>query len=81
MEPMVSAFQQDPALDATSSEFMLGDALLVATVLEKGARTRTVRLPAGRRFHELDTGRVHEGGQEITLDVDLSSILFYPMAF
>lgn len=79
MEPLVSAFQQDPALDSTSSEFMLGDALLVATVLEEGARTRTVRLPAGRRFHELATGRVHEGGQEITVNVDLSSIpLFLP---
>lgn len=79
MEPLVSAFQDDPALDRTSSEFMLGDALLVATVLEEGARTRTLHLPADRRFHELASGRVHEGGQEISLDVDLASIpLFLP---
>lgn len=79
MEPLVSAFQHDPALDETSSEFMLGNSLLVATVLQEGARERTLRLPAGRRFHELATGAIYEGGREITLEVGLESIpLFMP---
>ena len=79
MEPLVSAFQHDPALDEASTEFMLGDALLVATVVEEGVTTRTLTLPTGRRFHHLDTGTVYDGGQRIELPVDRTSIpLFMP---
>jgi alpha-glucosidase len=74
MEPLVSAFQQDPATDGNFTEFMLGDALLVANVLEPGATTRTLRLPEGEVFYDLRTRQRHEGGQSVELPVDLSSI-------
>src|SRR5699024_4926811 len=39
MQPLLSAFQPAPARYDTTDTFMLGDSLLVATVLEKGAST------------------------------------------
>jgi alpha-glucosidase len=74
LEPLVSAFQQDPEADENSSEFMLGDSLLVANVLTAGATTRTVRLPAGEVFYDFWTRRRYTGGQSVELPVDLDSI-------
>lgn len=74
MEPLVSAFQDDPAGDENGTDFMLGDALLVANVLEPGASSRTVRFPAGEVFYDPVTGARHEGGTTAELDVDLASI-------
>ncbi|MFS0700534.1 TIM-barrel domain-containing protein [Cellulomonas sp. 179-A 4D5 NHS] len=74
MEPLVSAFQGDPGGDETSDEFMLGDSLLVANVLTPGARTRTVRFPAGEVFYDVRTRERHEGGRTVDLPVDLGSI-------
>lgn len=74
MEPLVSAFQNDPACDENSEEFMLGDSLLVANVLTPGATTRTVRLPAGEVFYDAWTRKRYEGGQNVELPVDLDSI-------
>lgn len=43
--------------------FLLGDALLVAPVLERGAVRREVRLPRGR-WYDTATGRAYEGPGE-----------------
>src|SRR5699024_12519646 len=56
---------------------MLGDSLLVATVLEKGASTRTVRFPAGEVFYDLTTRRRHEGGTTHVEPVGRESIPLY----
>ena len=77
MEPLLSAFQHDPAGYDTTDTFMLGDSLLVATVLEKGASTRTVRFPAGEVFYDLTTRRRHEGGTTHVEPVGRESIPLY----
>lgn len=41
------AYQNDPLAHTLDDEFLCGDALLVAPVLEEGARRRRVYLPAG----------------------------------
>lgn len=41
--------------------FMVGDALLVCNVVEKGAGVRSVYLPEGGAFHRLLRGGVYEG--------------------
>ncbi|MFH5821436.1 TIM-barrel domain-containing protein [Georgenia sp. AZ-5] len=74
MEPLVSAFQGDPAGDDNSDDFMLGDSLLVANVLTPGATTRTVRFPAGEVFYDAWTRERYEGGQTVDLPVDPGSI-------
>src|SRR5699024_9448951 len=53
------------------------DSLLVATVLEKGASTRTVRFPAGEVFYDLTTRRRHEGGTTHVEPVGRESIPLY----
>ncbi|MFJ6053227.1 glycoside hydrolase family 31 protein [Streptomyces sp. NPDC092307] len=47
--------------------FLLGDALLVAPVLECGADRRAVRLPRGR-WYDTATGTAYEGPGQILLD-------------
>lgn len=74
MEPMCSAFQQDPACYEEGVDFMVGDSLLVANVVEKGATTRRIYLPRNERFYDFYTREAYEGGQTIEIPVTLSSI-------
>lgn len=53
--------------------FLLGDSLLVAPVLERGAVRRTVQLPPGR-WYDTVTGEVFEGPGQVTVDAPLSRI-------
>ena len=74
MEPMCSAFQQDAACYDEGVDFMVGDSLLVANVVEKGAGVRSVYLPEGERFYDYYTREVYEGGQTIEIPVTIESI-------
>lgn len=56
-----------------SDTYLLGDELLVAPVVERGARQREVLLPAGRWIGWWD-GEVLEGGQRITVDAPLDRL-------
>ena len=53
-------------------EFMMGEDLLVAPVLEKGATARKVVLPPGK--WRADDGTAYEGPAEITVDAPLSRL-------
>lgn len=74
MEPMCSAFQQDSRCYEESVDFMVGDSLLVANVVEKGATTRKVYLPQGETFYDFLTREAYEGGQTVEIPVDMGSI-------
>jgi alpha-glucosidase len=74
MQPMFAAFQQDSRCYDEGVDFMLGDSLLVANVVDKGAVVRRVYLPAGEVFYDFYTREKYEGGQIIEVPVDLSSI-------
>jgi alpha-glucosidase len=74
LRPMVYAFPGDPRCHTESFDFLLGPNLLVASVLEDGARTRRVYLPAGTAWCDLATGDWHRGGQVIELDAPLDRI-------
>lgn len=79
MEPLCSAFQDDPGCDEEGVDFMLGEALLVANVVEPGARTRRIRFPGTGDFYHLFTRERYAGGSTVDLPVDLSSIpVFVP---
>ncbi|MFE5118980.1 glycoside hydrolase family 31 protein [Streptomyces sp. NPDC056669] len=64
---------KDRALRDCEDAFLLGDALLVAPVLEEGARRRPVRLPRGR-WYDTVTGRAYDGPGKVVLDAPLSGI-------
>jgi alpha-glucosidase (family GH31 glycosyl hydrolase) len=55
-----------------SDQFLLGENILAAPVLEPGASTRTVLLPPGRWVGP--SGAAFEGPGSIVLDVDLTSV-------
>ena len=74
MEAMCSAFQNDPNCYDEGVDFMLGDSLLVANVVEKGASSRSIYLPEGNTFYDFYTRTPYEGGQTIEIPVTLSSI-------
>ena len=74
MEPLCSAFQNDPSCYDEGIDFMFGDSLLVENVVEKGAETRTVYFPEGQSFYDYYTRQKYEGGSTVKFPVDLGSI-------
>ena len=76
MRPLFLEFPDDPACYSDENlTFMFGPAVLVANVVEKGARTRKVYLPAGTTWYDMnDHLRAYAGGQTIEVPVDLGSI-------
>lgn len=50
VRPLFWLDSEDPALQGTEDMFLLGDALLVAPVLQKGERRRSLTLPPGRWY-------------------------------
>ncbi len=66
--------QAYPELDAhPSDEYLLGDDLLVAPVLERGATSRTVLLPPGRWVSFWDGAELHGPG-EVTVETPRDTI-------
>lgn len=76
MRPLFLEFPDDPACYSDENlTFMFGPAVLVANVVEKGAKTRTIYLPAGCTWYDMnDNLRAYAGGQTIEVPVDLGSI-------
>ncbi|MFI1330497.1 glycoside hydrolase family 31 protein [Streptomyces sp. NPDC020845] len=71
--PVWWRWPKDRALRDCEDAFLLGDALLVAPVLEEGAERRSVRLPRGR-WYDTATGRAYEGPGQVVLDAPLSRV-------
>lgn len=64
---------QNADLWEVEDAFMLGDALLVAPILDEGARGRSLQLPAGN-WYEMRSDRVFEGHRSIDLQAPLAEI-------
>lgn len=73
VRPVWWRWPKDRALRDCEDAFLLGDALLVAPVLEEGAERRAVRLPRGR-WYDTATGRAYEGPGRAVLDAPLSRV-------
>lgn len=76
MRPLFLEFPDDVKCYSDENlTFMFGKSVLVANVVEPGATTRTIYLPAGCRWFDMnDNLKEYEGGQTITIPVDLGSI-------
>jgi alpha-D-xyloside xylohydrolase len=70
--PMLE-WPDDPAACNSEYEYLLGDSLLVAPVVKKGARTRTLYLPRGSWVNYW-TGESFEGGKIVTVPAPLDQI-------
>ncbi len=75
MRALVYEFQNDPKVYDESFEFLYGRDILVANVIEKGAKTRQVYLPAGWKWYDWnDNYACYEGGQTIEVPVSMETI-------
>lgn len=62
MRGLFHEFPHDQQAWDVADQFLHGPDVLVAPVLEAGARSRRVYLPAGAAWTDLHTGNEHEGG-------------------
>ncbi|MGP4112450.1 glycoside hydrolase family 31 protein [Streptomyces sp. 4N509B] len=74
MRPLFLEFPEDARCWEVDDAYLLGPELLVAPVLEAGAREREVYLPAGARWTDAWTGREYEGGQPVTVPAPLERV-------
>jgi len=61
---------------ARGDQYLWGRDMLVAPVVDKGAASRRVYLPAGP-WHDFWTEQRHDGGRELTRNVDLETMPLY----
>ena len=73
MRPLVLEFPDDPRTFRIEDEFLVGDDLLIAPVVEENARARRVYFPRGR-WHDWRTGRIHAGPGDETIDAPLEAL-------
>ncbi len=73
MRPLFFDFA-DPVCVLVDDQFMFGPSILVAPVLEQGAVSRIVYLPAGATWYDAQTGEPYEGGQTLTVDAPLARV-------
>ena len=74
MRPLALAYPGDPAVVDLSDEYLYGSELLVAPVLEKGARQRDVYLPEGQWLDYEHKNALFSGGRRIRISAPLTSV-------
>jgi len=74
MRPLFFDFPEDEGAYDVEDAFMFGPGLLVAPVLQEGARSRDVYLPAGATWTDAWSGETVAGGQTVTVDAPLDRI-------
>ena len=74
VKPMALTFP-DSGYETIKYQFMLGDNIFVAPVVEKGARSRTVVFPEGR--WKGDDGSIVNGGREMEIDAPLERLPYF----
>ena len=74
MRPLLVEFPEDPGSWEVDDQFMFGPDILVAPVLEQGARERVVYLPAGARWSNAWTGEVVASGTKVDVAAPLHQI-------
>ena len=75
MRALVYEFQDDEKVYDENFEFMYGRDILVANVIEPGAKTRKVYLPKGCKWYDWnDRFCCYEGGQTIEVPVTMETV-------
>lgn len=77
IQPLFMAFQQDENCYENGVDFVVGDGLLVANVVEEKQAVREVYLPKGATYYDFYTREKFEGGQTLEVPVTLESIPMY----
>lgn len=80
MRPLFYDFPDDPLCRDVADAYLFGPDILVAPVLEPGARSRRVYLPAGTDWREAESGARHAGGRTIEVEAPLGRIPWFVRA-
>lgn len=75
-KPKALAFP-DGGYEMVKDQFMLGNEILVAPVVQKGARSRSVILPVGQWKSE--DGVIHTGGASVKIEVPLERLPYFTL--
>ena len=73
MMPTFYKYENDKNTFNENDEFLLGEYLLVASVVNQGERKRKIYLPKGNAWYNYNTNEIFEGGKEIIVDADLNT--------
>jgi alpha-glucosidase (family GH31 glycosyl hydrolase) len=79
MRSLWLAYPNDPKAAAIDNQYLWGESILVAPVLEAGATHRTTYLPAGQWWDYWTNQRI-DGGNSSTREVDLETLPLYVKA-
>ncbi|XP_071495646.1 neutral alpha-glucosidase AB-like isoform X1 [Diadema antillarum] len=74
MRPMWMEFPTDVDTFTMEDQYMLGDALLVSPVTERGLRTATIYFPGADPWYDVDTYFTYQGPATHNLAADLDKI-------
>lgn len=74
MQPLFMVYQDDVNTYGEGINFMEGDSLLVANVVDKGATSKEVYFPAGHTFYDFYTREAYAGGETYCFPVDIKSV-------
>jgi len=77
MRPLLFDFPDDRESSDIGDQFMFGDKILVAPILEEGARTRRVYLPRGESWRDAWTGETLLGGVWIDVEAPMEKVPFF----
>lgn len=80
IRPIFTAEPHNPNIRSVDDCYLLGDSLLVAPVLVKGAVGRSVYLPAGADWYDYWTNERYEGGQTIEVTAPLERLPLFVRA-
>jgi alpha-D-xyloside xylohydrolase len=80
MRALVMDFPADRKGLDVADQFMFGPAILVNPVVEAGATSRTVYLPAGASWYDFWTGTLLKGGQTVSAPAPLETMPLFVRA-
>jgi alpha-D-xyloside xylohydrolase len=74
MRPLFYDFPKDNLCYTIEDQFMFGPDMLIAPVLEPGAKSRRIYLPEGSAWKDALTGKIYKGGRAIDYNVTIENI-------
>jgi alpha-glucosidase (family GH31 glycosyl hydrolase) len=80
MNALPLMFEDDALCDNVKDEYMFGQSLLVAPVLQDHATERSVYLPKGHPWYDFWTGGMTRGGQRVNKKTPMDTIPIYVKA-
>ena len=77
MRALPMAYPEDTNTHLNNRDFMFGQSILAAPVVEPGAANRSVYLPAGNDWIDFWTGEKQNGGGNVNKKVDIQTLPLY----